>query len=138
MWLYYGKLFCTKSDIFTQPKVYDAETKSLMCQNGLFTICLSLVHNVLDRSKSTSTYCWSFKSKLTSSGELEDWRLSSSLRWTYDYWFRIEYPTRCAACFIWAIVLVLYDKKRRWMSESSYGDKMGVGLMKREFCSSKI
>ena len=42
-------LFSTKSDIFTQPKVYDAKTKSLMCQNGLFTICLSLVHAVLDR-----------------------------------------------------------------------------------------
>ena len=48
-----------KSDIFTQPKVYDAKTKSLMCQNGLFTICLSLVHDVLGMSKSTSTYCWS-------------------------------------------------------------------------------
>ena len=30
-----------------------------MCQNGLFTICLSLVHDVLDMLKSTSTYCWS-------------------------------------------------------------------------------
>ena len=30
-----------------------------MCQNGLFTICLSLVHDVLDMSESTSTYCWS-------------------------------------------------------------------------------
>ena len=38
--------------------IYDAKTKSLMCQNSLFTICLSLVHDVLDRSKSTSTYCW--------------------------------------------------------------------------------
>ena len=28
-----------QSDIFTQPKVYDAKTKSLMRQNGLFTIC---------------------------------------------------------------------------------------------------
>ena len=44
-------------DIFTQPKVYDAKTKSLLCQNSLFTICLSLVHDVLDMSKSTSTYC---------------------------------------------------------------------------------
>ena len=53
------RLFGTKSDIFTQPKVYNAKKKSLMCQNGLFTICLSLVHDVLDRSKSSSTYCWS-------------------------------------------------------------------------------
>ena len=37
----------------------NAKTKSLMCQNDLFTICLSLVHEVLDMSKSTSTYCWS-------------------------------------------------------------------------------
>ena len=48
--------------------MYDAKTKSLMCQNGLFTICLSLVHVVLDRSKSTSTYCWSHL--LTNSGNL--------------------------------------------------------------------
>ena len=30
-----------------------------MCQSGLFTICLSLDHDVLDMSKSTSTYYWS-------------------------------------------------------------------------------
>ena len=42
------RLFGTKSDISMQPKVYDAKTKSLMCQNGLFTICLSLDHDVLD------------------------------------------------------------------------------------------
>ena len=47
---------------------YDAKTKSLMCKNGLFTICLSLVHGVLDRSKSTSTYCWIHL--LTNSGNL--------------------------------------------------------------------
>ena len=29
-----------------------------MCQNGSFIICKSLVHDVLDMSKSTSTYCW--------------------------------------------------------------------------------
>ena len=62
------RLFSTKSDIFTQPKAYDAKTKSLMCQQGLFTICLSLLHDVLDRSKSTSTYCWSHL--LTNSGNL--------------------------------------------------------------------
>ena len=62
------RLFGTKSDIFTQPKVYDAKTKSLICQNGLFTTCLSLVYDVLDRSKSTSTYCWSHL--LTNSGNL--------------------------------------------------------------------
>ena len=39
-----------------------------MCQNGLFTICLSLVHDVLDMSKSTSTYCWSHL--FTNSGNL--------------------------------------------------------------------
>ena len=39
--------FGTKSDIFTQPKVYEAEIRSLMCQSGLFFICLSLVHGVL-------------------------------------------------------------------------------------------
>ena len=61
-------LFCTKSDIFTQPKVYDVKTKSLMCQNGLFTICKSLVPDVLDMSKSTRTYCWSHL--LTNSGKL--------------------------------------------------------------------
>ena len=55
----FGQLFGIKSGIFTQPKVYDAKTKSLMCQKGLFTICLRLVHDVLDMSKSTSTYCWS-------------------------------------------------------------------------------
>ena len=44
------RLFGTKSDISTQPKVYDAKTKSLMCQNGLFTICPSLLHGVLDMS----------------------------------------------------------------------------------------
>ena len=52
------RLIGTKSDIFTQPKVYDAKTKSLMCQNGLFTICLSLLHDVLYMSKSTSIYAW--------------------------------------------------------------------------------
>ena len=62
------RLFGTNSDIFTQPKVYDAKTKSPVCQNGLFTICLSLVHDVLDGSKSTSTYCWSYL--LTNSGNL--------------------------------------------------------------------
>ena len=64
----HGTLFGTKSDIFTQPKVYDAKTKSLMCQNGLFSICLSLVHDVLDTSKSTSTYCLSHL--FTNSGNL--------------------------------------------------------------------
>ena len=54
-WILFGR----KLDIFTQPKVHDAKTKSLMCQNGLFTICLSLIHDVLDMSKWTSTYCWS-------------------------------------------------------------------------------
>ena len=39
-----------------------------MCQNGLFTICLSLVYNVLDVSKSTSIYCWNHL--LTNSGNL--------------------------------------------------------------------
>ena len=53
------RLFGTKSDIFTQPKLYDAKTKSLMCQNGIFTICLNLIHDVLGMSKSTSTYWWS-------------------------------------------------------------------------------
>ena len=62
------RLFGTKSDIFTQPKVYDAKTKSVMCQNGFFTICLSLVHDVLDKLKSTSTYFWSHL--LSNSGNL--------------------------------------------------------------------
>ena len=57
-----------KSQIFTQPKVYDTKTKSLMCQNGLFTMCLSLIHDVLGMSKSNSTYCWSHL--LTNSGNL--------------------------------------------------------------------
>ena len=39
-----------------------------MCQNGLFTICLGLVHDVLDGSKSTNNYCWSHL--LKSSGNL--------------------------------------------------------------------
>ena len=39
--------FGIKSDISTQPKVYDTKTKSLMCQIGLFTTCLSLVDDVL-------------------------------------------------------------------------------------------
>ena len=34
------------------------QKKSLMCQNGLFIICLRLIHDVLDRWKSTRTYCW--------------------------------------------------------------------------------
>ena len=46
-----------KIKILTQPKVYEAKTKSLMCKKGLFTICLSLVHDILDMSKSTSTLC---------------------------------------------------------------------------------
>ena len=39
-----------------------------MFRNSLFTICLSLVHDVFDMSKSTSTYCWSHL--LTNSGNL--------------------------------------------------------------------
>ena len=39
-----------------------------MCQNGVFTICLSLVHDVSDKLKSARTYCWSHL--LTNSGNL--------------------------------------------------------------------
>ena len=45
--------------------------------NGLFTICLSLVHDVLDRAKSTSTYCWSHL--LTNSGNLVAHLISQNL-----------------------------------------------------------
>ena len=40
-----------RNDIVANP-TYDAKTKSIMCQNGLLTICLSLVHDVSDMSKS--------------------------------------------------------------------------------------
>ena len=39
---------CHKSRHFHTPKVYDAKTKSLICQNGLFSTYLSMIRDVLD------------------------------------------------------------------------------------------
>ena len=61
----------------TKSIVYDAKTKLLMCQNGLFTIYLSLVYEGLDMSKSTSTYCWSHL--FTNSGNLVAHLILSSM-----------------------------------------------------------
>lgn len=52
------RLFDTKSDISAQPKVHDGIRKSLICQGGLFTTYLSLVHYALVMSQSTTTYYW--------------------------------------------------------------------------------
>ena len=55
--------------------------------NGLFTICLSLVHDIFDMSTSTSTYCWIYL--LTNSGNLVEHSI------LFQVLFKIQYSDVC-------------------------------------------